>query len=181
MRVLTALVALAALPFAAGMAQGSNPFSDPKNCGAHLNFSDKAAAHRADAALPHGGKHGVMDRPCSSPVVEPPATTCAVTAQPNEGPWSIEGKVMDGLTGANWCIHLTGPVSRTLLTDATGRYKFAGLPEGDYVVCEDVDLTVWGQTYPTLEWAGVPCPTGIGHGFWLAGFASFNDFWNVKL
>jgi len=200
MRVLTALVALAALPFAAGMAQGSNPFSDPKNCGAHLNFSDKAAAHRADAALPHGGKHGVMDRPCSSPVpppvepppvVEPPVVepppACAVSSLPVSGSLSIVGKVRDAATGtglAGWCVQLfTDAGSAIVETDASGNYLFANLPDGDYVVlvCE-ILKDGWLQTFPTVAMGGFPCPVGLGHSFPTGGMnASFVDFRNQKL
>jgi len=191
MRVLTALVALAALPFAAGMAQGSNPFSDPKNCGAHLNFSDKAAAHRADAALPHGGKHGVMDRPCASPDVPPPppppapAPSCAVSAPAATGTLSIDGRVSEGAEPwgvlAGWCIELSGPVRATAMTDANGNYRFAGLPDGEYTICERLDLQPgWVQSFPTPAFGGVACPMGYGWTFSMVGWsASFVNFMNV--
>ena len=198
MRVLTALVALAALPFAAGMAQGSNPFSDPKNCGAHLNFSDKAAAHRADAALPHGGKHGVMDRPCSSPVpppvepppvVEPPVVepppACAVSSLPVSGSLSIVGKVRDAATGtglAGWCVQLfTDAGSAIAESDANGNYVFTNLADATYQVCEAVQ-DGWLQTFPTAAMGGVPCPTGLGWSFpMFGGNVSMVDFRNLKL
>jgi hypothetical protein len=184
MRVLIALVALAAMPFAAGVAQGTNPFSDPKNCGAHLNFSDKAAAHRADAALPHGGIHGVMDRPCgpeAPPPPPPPAPgpSCAVTPPSTSGSASATGMVFrnaspwDGLAG--WCINLTGPVNATVMTDANGRYAFTGLPAGSYVVCEVVQ-DGWRQTFVG---GTASCPTGMGYSFALVTMSSFLDFGNV--
>jgi len=193
MRVLTALVALAALPFAAGMAQGSNAFSDPKNCGAHLNFSDKAAARRADAALPHGGKHGVMDRPCGSPETPPPppppapepTPACAVSALPATGPLSITGKVKDANTGVglpNWCVQLFSEAgSAVAQTDAAGNYVFSGLPDATHLVCE-VWQDGWQQTFPTAAFGGVPCPTGLGWSFpMFGGNVSMVDFRNLKL
>jgi len=189
MRVLIALVALAAMPFAAGVAQGTNPFSDPKNCGTHLSFSDQAAAHRADAALPHGGKHGVMDRPCASPEVPPPlppppapAPACAVTPPSTAGTLTIDGKVSDAATAgglANWCIQLTGTINATAMTDANGNYSFRGLPDGEYSVCEELPIT-WRQTFPTVAFGGMPCPMGLGWSFPLSGWsASFVNFRNV--
>ena len=204
MRVLTIVLALAAMPFAAGVAQRTDPFSDPKNCGVHLSYSDKAGTRRPDAALVHGGKHGVMDRPCAPavppvvpppveqpppvveppPVVQPPAPACAVTEQPNAGSLSIEGRVTDQNTFAglaNWCMHLTGPVSATMLTDALGNYKFTGLPDDTYTICEELQ-TGWTQNFPTESWGGVPCPTSLGWSFALWGWpASMVNFRNSKL
>ena len=188
MRVLIALVALAAMPFAAGAAQGSEPFSDPKNCGAHLSFSDKAAARRGDAVLVHEGKHGVMDRPCGSPEAPPPpapAPSCAVSAPAASGNLTIDGRVSEGAAPwgvlAGWCIELTGPVRATAMTDANGNYRFTGLPDGEYTICERLDLQPgWVQTFPTPSFGGVPCPTGFGWTFSMFGWsASFVNFSNV--
>lgn len=198
MRVLTVVLALAALPFAAGLAQGTDPFSDPKNCGAHLNFSDRAATRRADAALPHGGKHGVMDRPCGSPAPDPEPTlpACEVTALPVSGSLSIVGRVQDAGTLdasgtpvglANWCIQLTDLSSlatATAVTDGSGNYVFPNLPDRTYLICEVFDVNLWEQTFPTIAQGGVPgvCPAGLGHSFPMWGFnASMVNFKNKKL
>jgi hypothetical protein len=207
MRAAAVLFALVVTPFVAGVAQGT-PFSDPKNCGLHLSYSVRAGTRRPDAALVHGGKHGVMDRPCPSdaPVVQPPADTtvvvpvqppadttvvsppapaCPVTEQPTAGTLSIEGRVTDQYTYAglaNWCIHLTGPVSATVQTDPYGYYKFTGLPDvpDSFTVCEDVQ-SGWTQDFPTPSWGGVPCPTGLGWEFPLWGWpASQINFRNHK-
>jgi hypothetical protein len=200
MRVLIALVALAAMPYAAGVAQGTNPFSDPKNCGTHLNFSAKA--RRADAALPHGGIHGVMDRPCvtqappppadtqptpqpppadTTPTPPPPSSSCPVAAPAVGGTGSIDGSVYQDGTWqllAGWCIMLSGPVSGVAETNASGRYVFSGLPDGTYTVCE-VQQAGWLQTFPT---GTAPCQDGWGWSFFVSGGrASFNDFVNRKL
>ncbi len=47
----------------------------------------------------------------------------------------------------NWIIQLSGPVSQTTWTDASGIYNFAGLPPGTYTVIENVQ-TDWIQTCP---------------------------------
>lgn len=197
LRVLTALVAFAAVPFAAGMAQGASPFSDPKNCGTHLSFSDKAAARRADAPLPHGGKHGVMDRPCAAPELPPPPPpppapepepACAVSSLPVSGSLSIVGKVRDasGAGLAGWCVQLSSAAGTAVAqTDASGNYSFMNLPDDMYMVCEELQAG-WLQTFPTPTMGGVPCPVGIGlgpmgHSFHTGGFsASFVDFRNSK-
>jgi len=105
-----------------------------------------------------------------------------VTEQPTVG-LSIEGRVTNQVTFeplANWCIHLTGPVSATVVTDAYGNYKFTGLPDDTYTICEDVQ-SGWKQDFPVAT-DGVSCPTGVGWMFPLWGWpASFVNFRNSKL
>jgi hypothetical protein len=67
------------------------------------------------------------------------------------------------------------------MTDANGNYRFAGLPDGEYTICERLDLQPgWVQTFPTPAFGGVACPTGFGWTFSMAGWsASFVNFSNV--
>ena len=198
MRVLRVVLALVAIPFVAVLAQ--RPFEDAKNCGQHLTSAEKASARsgHAGAVLAHGGKHGVMDRPCESPTpppVEPPPSqdpppppppaACAVSSLSVSGSLSIVGKVKDAATGvglAGWCVTIfTDAGSAVAQSDASGNYVFANLPDGTYLICEDVK-DGWQQTFPSAEMGGVPCPAGLGHSFPLGGMnASFVDFRNIQL
>lgn len=184
MRVLTVVLALVAIPFVAGVSQA--PMQDPKNCGAHLTPAEKANARgsRAGEVLAHGGKHGVMDRPCApAPEPEPEPAACAVSAPAPTGADSITGWVQDGAQPwgplAGWCIHLTGTVTATAMTDANGYYRFTGLPNGTYTVCE-VMQSGWQQTFPSLAW-GALCPGDVaGWPIPLAGWSStFTNFNNI--
>jgi len=192
MRVLRVVLALVAIPFVAVLAQ--RPFEDAKNCGQHLTSAEKANARsgHAGAVLAHGGKHGVMDRPCESPEPPPsqdppppPPAACAVSSLPVSGSLSIVGKVRDAVTGsglAGWCVTIsTDAGSAVAQSDASGNYVFANLPDATYLICEDVK-DGWQQTFPSAEMGGVPCPAGLGHQFALGGMsASFVDFRNMKL
>lgn len=118
--------------------------------------------------------------PVVAPQPPPPTSTCAVSGSTNGGTLSIDGQVFvdaspwPGL--ANWCVHLTGTVTATAVTDASGNYIFRGLPSGTYTVCEDVQ-TGWAQDFPS---SGPACPTGIGWSFTITGAsASFIYFGNV--
>jgi hypothetical protein len=179
MRVLRVLLALVAIPFVAGVSQ--EPYSDPKNCGAHLSFSDAAGARRADAALPHGGKHGVMDRPCA-PAPEP-EPACPVSAPAATGSLLIRGKVAQGAEPwgpmPGWCVRLTGTVTATAMTRDDGTYEFLGLPDGDYTVCEDLQ-SGYVQTWPSATW-GTACPGNtVGWFLPLRGWSgSLVDFKNI--
>ncbi|MBI4162584.1 MAG: hypothetical protein HY513_02780, partial [Candidatus Aenigmarchaeota archaeon] len=59
-----------------------------------------------------------------------------------------------GLQG--WEITLTGPVTASRITDASGFYNFHDLPDGTYRICE-VRQSGWEQTYPN---AGLSCAGG---------------------
>lgn len=199
MRVLRVLLALVAIPFVAVLAQ--RPFEDANNCGLHLTSAEKANARsgHGGAVLAHGGKHGVMDRPCASsepppapepppspePPPPPPAAACAVSSLPVSGSLSIVGKVRDAATGnglAGWCVTIsTDAGSAVAESDGSGNYAFTNLPDATYLVCEDVK-DGWQQTFPSVAMGGVPCPMGLGHSFPLGGMnASFVDFRNLKL
>jgi len=51
-----------------------------------------------------------------------------------------------GLSG--WTINLTGPISKSTLTDNNGCYKFNGLTAGTYTVSENLKVG-WIQTFPS--------------------------------
>ncbi len=85
-----------------------------------------------------------------------------VGSGPAGGTASIDGQVFvdaspwPGLQG--WCVTVSGPVSATAVTDASGNYLFPGLPAGTYTVCEAVQ-SGWHETFPT---SGPACATGFG-------------------
>src|SRR6266567_2195667 len=99
------------------------------------------------------------------PALPPPPSTSGggcVSSGPAGGTASIDGQVFvdaspwPGLQG--WCVTVSGPVSATAVTDASGNYLFPGLPAGTYTVCEAVQ-SGWHQTFPT---SGPACATGFG-------------------
>lgn len=71
-----------------------------------------------------------------------------------------------GLSG--WTVQLTGPVTRTMLTDGDGAYSFAGLTDGDYQVCV-IAPAGWTQTTPdpSKTPATTTCAAGRGYGYYL--------------
>ena len=81
-----------------------------------------------------------------------------------DGGWGglsgIQGQVFEfidqfpGLPG--WVVTISGPVASSSVTDAEGRYAFAGLPEGTYTVCLQAQ-SGWTETFPT--W-GATCSGG---------------------
>ena len=92
-----------------------------------------------------------------------------------DGGVHVDASPWAGLAG--WCVELSGPVSATAVTDASGAYLFFGLPAGTYTVCETVQPG-WHQTFPT---SGPTCATGFG---WTTTLLegrgnSYIDFWNL--
>jgi SdrD B-like domain len=61
-------------------------------------------------------------------------------------------------TISDWSIQLTGPVSRTVMTDGTGAYAITALPPGTYTVCA---AALDGFTLSTPS-SGPSCPSGFG-------------------
>ena len=113
----------------------------------------------------------------------PPPPTCGQAPAP-AGTAVITGQVFQDVSPdfpglANWCVDLSGPVSGSMLTDATGHYSFSGLPGGSYTVCVEVQ-TGWTQTFPS---SGTACPGGIGWTFDIGdgSVAEMIDFGNVAL
>jgi len=193
MRVLIALAALVTIPFAVSVAQGQGQGHDAAHCAARTAKHPSKDINKcpAPAPTPPPPVQPPVDPPVLPPVdppqpppVEPPACP---TFSSLSGPLSIVGRVQDQATGnglANWCITITevsGLGSATAVTDASGNYSFAGVPDGEYLTCE-VMKTGWQQTFPTVMFGGVPCPSGLGWDFPMWGMdASFVNFKNSPL
>jgi len=95
---------------------------------------------------------------------------------------SIDGNVWNEATWAplvGWTVTVSGPVTSSTVTDATGHYLFSGIPAGTYTVCEEVQ-SGWAQSSPTMPAA---CGSGKGYSFSLTagGSGSFVDFGNLPL
>ena len=168
-RVIIGLVALVATPFVAGVSQvRSSP------------GVGHDAVHCAMRASLHPSTTDINKCDPPAPVVQPPSPSCSVSAPSATGTLTIDGTVTVGTTNSgltNWCIQLTGTVTATVLTDASGNYTFSGLPDGTYTVCEVVQ-SGWQQTFPG---SGDTCPTGYGWTFTLVGYSgSFVNFKNVQ-
>jgi|SRR6267143_2923157 len=178
MRVLIALAALVTIPFAVNVAQDRGQGHDAAHCAARTAKHPSKDINKCPVAAP------TPPPPVQPPAVEPPA--CAV-ASSLSGLFSIVGTVQDAVTGAglpNWCVEIreiTGLGTATAVTDASGNYSFASVPDGEYLTCEVVKAT-WQQTFPTAAFGGVTCPTGLGWQFPMYGMnASFVNFKNLKL
>ncbi len=123
---------------------------------------------------------GTLPPPPPPPLPPPPTSACG-SAPAGGGTVSIDGQVYQdfapwsGLQG--WCIQLSGTVSGSVLTDASGNYVFTGLPAGTYTVCEVLQAN-WRETFPA---DGPACPSGFGYTMTLidGSGASFIDFANV--
>jgi carboxypeptidase family protein len=191
MRVLIALAALVTIPFAVSVAQGQGQGHDAAHCAARtakfptrdINKCPPPAPTPPPPVQPPPVQPPPVEPPPVVPPVEPPA--CAVSSSLS-GSLSITGRVQDAVTGnglANWCVtitEVTGLGSATAVTDASGNYSFAGVPDGEYLTCE-VLKTGWQQTFPTVVFGGVSCPSGLGWDFPLWGMdASFVNFKNSQ-
>jgi hypothetical protein len=187
MRVLIALAALVTIPFAVSVAQDQGRGHDAAHCAARTAKHPSKDINKCPAPTPPAVQPPV-DPPVGPPVVVPPPPACAVSAFPVAGSLSLTGRVQDQATGvglAHWCVELTelsGMGSAIAETDAFGNYVFTGLPDATYLVCQPFDVAVWQQTFPTVLFGGVPCPTGLGWTFPMGGWdASFVNFKYLKL
>ena len=164
MRVALIVAGLIALPFGMAVAQnGKSPaHQDPKNCGKHLNHSERAASRRPVVA--HNGAHGVMDLPCTVTTPPPPPPS----SPPSTGPSLLGGRVfnaVEGTTLAGWTVTLAGPVTQSQQTDSQGNYIFSGLTEGSYVLCA-LAPDGWYQQAPNTI---TSCPSAVGYVVVVAG------------
>jgi len=182
MRALIVLFALVATPFVAGVSQVSAK-CDNGQSGLHRSTQGTASAHKGlcqpqtQTQVLDADHDGVLDSVDSCPntavgtTVDPSGCPVQTTPQPPPlcvnsgsagGTASIDGQVFvdaspwPGLQ--DWCVQLSGPVSATAVTDASGNYLFSGLPAGTYTVCETVQAG-WHETFPT---GGPTCATGLG-------------------
>ncbi len=189
MRVYRGLLILAALvvtPFVVGAAQGRGqekvrPQNDESSC----TPEQAAALARARAAghtIPYGldKKNCEPPAPPPAPVPPPPGPSCG-NGVVDQGTASINGGVFtDGWVAPlpGWCVELSGPVTASALTDASGNYSFVGLPDGMYTVCQVVKpegFSSWVQTFPR---DGATCLVGLGYTFGVEQGSTywFNDF-----
>jgi hypothetical protein len=173
MRVLLVLLALAAMPFAASVSQSG----------------DSRGVRQADARGQSGDNQKCENDALSRNQADKPGTgearTDAQCTPPPPTGASISGTVYNDITGrpalANWTVQLTGTVTATAVTDASGNYSFTGLPAGTYLVCE-VAQSGWIETFPPV--GATPCGTGgLGYSFSLnaGNTALLVNFGNVML
>jgi hypothetical protein len=206
MRVIMVLLAFVAAPLAMGVSQTGSGLPGRSSCTNGNSAGNRSAQGAANAhkglCAPQDPPPQVLDSDgdgvpdnldtcpgtaagttvdaSGCPVqTTPPPPTCAVTTQ-SAGTVSIDGQVFidaspwPGL--ANWCIHVTGPINATAMTDDLGNYAIHGLPSGTYTVCEELQAG-WQQTFPS---SGPACPAGVGWSFTLnASNASMVWFGNV--
>jgi len=141
MRVLIVALALVATPFVAGVSQGLG----------------HDAAHCARRAEQHPGKDINKCDPAPAPA---PGPSCAAMSG-TTGTGSVTGlDYLDavGPTLPDHCIEVSrdGVVVARGMTDATGRYRLAGLGSGNYTICE---VSGWTVTWPT---SAAACAGGLG-------------------
>jgi hypothetical protein len=167
MRVFILLLALVTTPFVAGVSQ------DRANKGgghAYGRPSDQNTVHcdrrseRATYRLQELGKDN-----CPQPEAPPPPVPAGSV---------IDGRVYNDVTGrpglSGWVVELSGDVTATTRTDASGNYRFVGLPPGTYTICA-LPESGWSQTFPPM---GASCATGFGYEFPIeeGTSAGFNNF-----
>lgn len=179
MRVPLIVLALAAMPFAAGVSQGRGE-AESQKCTA-----DQAAAIARARAAGRPVPPGLERKNCPDPAPAP-------APGPESGPHKALGTVFEDIDGngsqdmfsgemglMGWTVQLywkaTGALVTTASTDDAGNFVFSSLGNGTYFVCI-VSQSGYTQTYPTQ---GTGC-NGLGHEFTLQGtiesWATKNDF-----
>lgn len=195
-RVFVVLLALVATPAVASVAQGVRRASgsadnpglghDAAHCAMRAALHPGATINKCPVADPPPPPPPPTQPPPTQPPPPPPppppapSGTCG-SAPAGGGTVSITGQVYvdaspwPGLV--NWCIQLSGPVSGSAVTDASGNYVFTGLPAGTYTVCEVLQAN-YHETFPA---DGQACPGGFGYSMTLidGSGASFIDFANL--
>ena len=181
MRVPIVLLALASTPFLAGVAQDrAASVQDAGKCEVADANRSPTSWSRERRPDPKGrdrtGCSPISPAPAPQPPPPPPPPP------PPAGTASIRGTAFVDATGyarlSGWVIELTGTVTASAVTDASGNYLFAGLPGGTYTICEVVQ-SGWRQTWPSF---GTACSAGgYGYTFVLADGqrGEFVDFGNV--
>jgi len=195
MRGALVLLALVAAPMLTAAAQGPDKSSEPSQPGLVENSEQCATAdaNRSPQSWTRNGQrsgqargqeqNGDHRRGCSPVAPQPDAPPPPPPPPPPSGgtSWITGGVYEDtgnspGLPG--WTIELSGTMTATTLTDASGNYRFSNLPAGTYTVCQRVQAG-WTQTYPS---SGPACSVAFGHGFDLGDGkgAVYNTFLNVR-
>ena len=201
-RVFVVLLALVAAPLVAGVAQdrptrqitpksGANRASgsldnpglghDAAHCAMRAELHPGETINKCPVPVTDPGTPPPLPPPTLPPPPPPPPTSACGSAPAGGGTVSIDGQVYQdfapwsGLQG--WCVQLSGPVSGSVVTDASGNYLFTGLPAGTYTVCEVLQAT-WRESFPA---SGPGCAGGFGYTMTLidGSGASFIDFANV--
>ena len=114
------------------------------------NPSDSGLANRADPTQ-QGNKN------CLPPVLGHATINGVVSFDLDQN--GMLGSEEVGISG--WQVQLSGPVTQTVMTDASGAFSFSGLTAGDYTVCV-LPPAGWDQI-PPVSAATTPCATGIGY------------------
>ena len=93
----------------------------------------------ARAGSPFRGRTGGSQGPTVSRSATPAAAGVGAGVGQQDG--TVAGTVMDDRGGVlpGVTVTLTGPVLRTIFTDAEGGYQFTGLPPGTYEILADLD------------------------------------------
>ena len=201
-RVFVVLLALVAAPLVTGVAQdrptrqitpksGANRASgsldnpglghDAAHCAMRAELHPGETINKCPVPVTDPGTPPPLPPPTLPPPPPPPPTSACGSAPAGGGTVSIDGQVYQdfapwtGLQG--WCVQLSGPVSGSVVTDASGNYAFTGLPAGTYTVCEVLQAT-WRESFPA---SGPGCAGGFGYTMTLidGSGASFIDFANV--
>jgi len=189
MRVLMVLLALVAMPLAAGVAQeepSDNPGVRHAWARGHdkdnkCDNDDRSDARRADR------KDNDHDRQCADPPPPPPTTPppsptpppsgCTPLTQATGGV-TIKVVVDSGfiigppMCGVTVTASAPGITTVTGVTDATGTFTFAGLAPNTYTICEVVP-SGWVQSWPNYFFFS--CGLGVwGYQFAVNAAATVN-------
>jgi hypothetical protein len=158
MRATMVLVALVAMPLVTGLAQGRD----------HDKWSTGLRTGWNGGSLPPGLAKKDAPPPQPPPPQPPPpgpAPSCGLVNAP-AGTGAISGSVLEGRTGlfgglSGWCVHLSlnGTEVASAATDGAGNFNFAGLADGTYLVCQDVQ-SGWTESTPSGAFYPV-CPSGV--------------------
>lgn len=181
MRVLLFVLALVAMPLAAGAAQGSSSGNANANAANRCKNSPQAGQNAASQGGAAQAAEAQLNKNCAAPAPPPaPVPPPPSGEQPPSGNHGVMGVVyeeLDGNVGSRdmfagelglegWTVELywNGQVIRSATTDGNGNYWFGGLGSATYSVCV-VGQAGYTRTEPA---AGAACE-GAGYTFSLSG------------